>query len=111
MIIEISVLTEYFLYQNQAINKLSSAVSQYQRWFMLASQEIEQLRSDLQELEKGLNCSDATLQLRTEVTNLKNKVHECYPSVIDVESSPYFHCPVFLKSALILSCLSSGLFH
>lgn len=58
---------------------------------MLASQEIEQLRADLQELEKGLNCSDATLQLRTEVTNLKNKVHECYPSVIDVESSPYFN--------------------
>jgi len=51
---------------------------------MLASREIEQLRADLQELEKGLNCSDATLQLRTEVTNLKNKVHECFPSVINV---------------------------
>jgi len=60
--------------QIQEINKLSSAVSQYQQWFILASREIEQLRADLQELEKGLNCSDATLLLRTEVTNLKNKV-------------------------------------
>jgi hypothetical protein len=60
--------------QNQGIDKLSSAVSQYQHWFILASREIEQLRADLQELEKGLNCSDATLLLRTEVTNLKNKV-------------------------------------
>jgi protein bicaudal D len=62
---------------------------------MLASQEIEQLRADLQELEKGLTCSDATLQLRTEVTNLKNKVHECYPIVIDIEFSPCF-CTLFL---------------
>jgi protein bicaudal D len=47
---------------------------------MLASREIEQLRADLQELEKGLNCSDATLQLRTEVTNLKNKVRVFHQS-------------------------------
>jgi protein bicaudal D len=46
---------------------------------MLASREIEQLRADLQELEKGLNCSDATLLLRTEVTNLKNKVLKSSP--------------------------------
>jgi hypothetical protein len=51
---------------------------------MLASREIDQLRSELQELEKGLNCSDATLQLRTEVTNLKNKVHKCFLSIRDV---------------------------
>lgn len=60
--------------QDSAIDKLVLIVNQYQQWFLLASHEIEQLRSDLQELEKGLNCNDATLQLRTEVTNLKNKL-------------------------------------
>lgn len=60
--------------QGVAIDKLNLAISQYEKWFLLSSREIEQLRLDLQELEKGLNCTDATLQLRTEVTNLKNKL-------------------------------------
>ena len=64
----------YLYLQNKTLDKLTLAVSQYQQWFMLASKEIEQLRSDLQELEKGLTVTDSTLQLRTEVTNLRNKV-------------------------------------
>lgn len=59
---------------------------------MLASREIEQLRADLQELQKGLNCSDATLQLRTEVTNLKNKVCKCFPSVRNVHVLNVWSC-------------------
>ena len=64
----------YLYLQNKTLDKLTLAVSQYQQWFMLASKEIEQLRSDLQELEKELTMTDSTLQLRTEVTNLRNKV-------------------------------------
>lgn len=59
---------------NQAIINLSKMVDQYHRWFGLSSKEIEQLRNDLKDLEQGLNCSDATLQLRTEITNIKNKL-------------------------------------
>ncbi|GLH13771.1 Protein bicaudal D [Gryllus bimaculatus] len=59
---------------NVVLEKLSLALSQYDKWFALTSKEIDQLRQDLQEMEKGLSCSDATLQLRTEVTNLKNKL-------------------------------------
>lgn len=41
----------------------------------LATREIEQFQKELEQLEKNLNCSDATLQLRTELTDLKNKVN------------------------------------
>ncbi|PSN58008.1 Protein bicaudal D [Blattella germanica] len=74
------------LEQNVAIDQLSTVVSQYQQWFMLASKEIEQLRADLQELEKGLTCSDATLQLRTEVTNLKNKLLDSEQRALDLQA-------------------------
>ncbi|KAK3927546.1 Protein bicaudal D [Frankliniella fusca] len=50
--------------------------SQFKTWFSIASNELEALHNALKELEKGLNCSDATLQLRTEVTNLKNKLFD-----------------------------------
>lgn len=97
--------------QHQGINKLSSAVSQYQQWFILASREIEQLRADLQELEKGLNCSDATLLLRTEVTNLKNKVlsplyrYEMWSPTCDI--TPDFsviYCNIILQYCEFTTC-------
>lgn len=72
--------------ENQRLDNLSLAVSQYQQWFMLASREIEQLRADLQELEKGLNCSDATLLLRTEVTNLKNKLLDAEQRTLELQA-------------------------
>lgn len=59
---------------------------QYQQWFQLASREIEQLRADLQELEAGLSCSDATLQLRTEVTNLKNKLLDAEQRSLELQA-------------------------
>ncbi|XP_067003481.1 protein bicaudal D isoform X2 [Anabrus simplex] len=60
--------------QDAALDELHKLVSQYQKWFTMSSREIDQLRLDLQEMEKSLNCSDATLQLRTEITNVKNKL-------------------------------------
>lgn len=48
--------------------------SHLKSWFNVAANELEALQVALKELEKNLNCSDATLQLRSEVVNLKNKV-------------------------------------
>lgn len=50
--------------------------AQFKSWFNIAANELDALQIVLKELEKGLNCSDATLQLRNEVTNLKNKVND-----------------------------------
>jgi len=41
----------------------------------MSAREITQLQKDLSELENGLTVSDSTQQLRTELTNLRNKVH------------------------------------
>lgn len=40
----------------------------------MSAREIAQLQKDLAELENGLAVSDSTQQLRTELTNLRNKV-------------------------------------
>lgn len=55
-------------------DKLNEAIMQYSSWFTLSSKEIDTLKADLAELQKGLNCSDAMTVLRNEITNLKNKV-------------------------------------
>lgn len=47
---------------------------QYHQWSTMSTREIEQLQKDLADLEKGLTVSDSTQQLRTELTNLRNKV-------------------------------------
>ncbi|XP_044734868.1 protein bicaudal D isoform X2 [Chrysoperla carnea] len=72
--------------ENTAIDKLSIIVDQYHRWFTLSSKEIEQLRNELKDLEKNLNISDATLQLRTEVTNLKNKLLDMEQKSAELET-------------------------
>ena len=54
--------------------KMNEAMLQYSNWFTLSSKEIDTLKADLVELQKGLNCSDAMTVLRNEITNLKNKV-------------------------------------
>lgn len=41
----------------------------------MSAREVNQLQKDLAELENGLTVSDSTQQLRTELTNLRNKVH------------------------------------
>jgi hypothetical protein len=40
----------------------------------MSAQELQQLQKNLAELEKGLMISDTTQHLRTELTNLLNKV-------------------------------------
>lgn len=57
-----------------SLEKLGLAVNQYQQWFTLASKEIEQIRKELENLETEMNCSDVSLQLKNELTNVKNKV-------------------------------------
>ena len=40
----------------------------------MSAREVEQVQKDLADLEKGLAISDSTQQLRTELTNLRNRV-------------------------------------
>lgn len=47
---------------------------QYHQWSTMSAREVNQLRKDLADLENGLTISDSTQQLRTELTNLRNKV-------------------------------------
>lgn len=68
------------------VDKLAKMVEQYYQWFMLSSREIEQLKCDLRDLENGLNCTDATLQLRTEITNLKNKLLDTEQRSMNLEA-------------------------
>ncbi|XP_034947533.1 protein bicaudal D isoform X2 [Chelonus insularis] len=57
-----------------AIDKLNQAVMQYQQWCKISANEVEQLQKDISELEENLTVSDATQQLRMELTNLRNKL-------------------------------------
>lgn len=66
--------------------QINQVIIQYQQWFKLSSREIEQLKSDLRELEKISNCTDSTLQLRNEITNLKNKVLDTEQKSMDLEN-------------------------
>ncbi|KAJ6648670.1 Protein bicaudal D [Pseudolycoriella hygida] len=60
--------------RNEFSEKINLAIGQYSNWFQLSAKEIDGLKSDLIELQKGLNCSDAMQTLRDEITNLKNKL-------------------------------------
>lgn len=51
---------------------------QYHQWSTMSAREVNQLQKDLAELENGLTISDSTQQLRTELTNLRNKVYNVY---------------------------------
>lgn len=66
--------------------KLNEAIMQYSNWFTLSSKEIDTLKSDLAELQKGLNCSDAMAVLRNEITNLKNKLLSVEQKSLDLHS-------------------------
>lgn len=52
---------------------------QYHQWSTMSAREVNQLQKDLADLENGLTISDSTQQLRTELTNLRNKVHNILP--------------------------------
>lgn len=65
--------------------ELNKVINQYQQWFKISSKEIEQLKRDIRELEKLTNVSDATLQLRNEITNLKNNLLDTEQKSMDLE--------------------------
>ncbi|XP_050077021.1 protein bicaudal D [Anopheles maculipalpis] len=67
-------------------DKLNEAIMQYSSWFTLSSKEIDTLKADLAELQKGLNCSDAMTVLRNEITNLKNKLLSVEQKSLDLHS-------------------------
>lgn len=61
-------------YNILTIMNIFQAVIQYHQWSTMSAQEVQQLQRDLTEIEKGLTISDSTQHLRTELTNLRNKV-------------------------------------
>ncbi|XP_031637021.1 protein bicaudal D [Contarinia nasturtii] len=67
-------------------DKLIFIINQYANWFQLSSKEIDGLKSDLAELQKGLNYSDAMVTLRDEITNLKNKLLSTEQRSLDLHS-------------------------
>lgn len=67
-------------------NNLSAVINQYHQWFKLSVKEVEQLRHDLKEFEKLSTISDSTIQLRNEVTNLKNKLLDNEQRGMDLEN-------------------------
>lgn len=72
--------------KNTVNENLGQMVNQYTNWFMLSSKEIDGLKTDLIELQKGLNCSDAMITLRNEITNLKNKLITTEQKSLDLHS-------------------------
>lgn len=79
------------------LDNLSLIVHNYQQWFQFTFKELDQLRSELVELEKGLNISDVTAQLRTDISNLKNKLLDSEQQALEYQSD-----------VLILSKLTCG---
>ncbi|EDW03942.1 protein bicaudal D [Drosophila grimshawi] len=66
--------------------QMRTICTQYANWFMLSAKEIDGLKTDIAELQKGLNYTDATTTLRNEVTNLKNKLLSTEQKSLDLQS-------------------------
>jgi protein bicaudal D len=60
--------------EKMVAEKLGDIVHQYASWFTLSAKEIDILKADLVEIQKGLSSNDAMNILRNEITNLKNKL-------------------------------------
>lgn len=60
--------------EKMVAEKLGDIVHQYASWFTLSAKEIDILKTDLAEIQKGLSSNDAMNILRNEITNLKNKL-------------------------------------
>lgn len=71
---------------NKVTEKMSAIVHQYASWFTLSGKEIDTLKADLGELQKNLNCPDALVVLRNEVTNLKNRLLTTEQQSMDLQS-------------------------
>ncbi|XP_066244951.1 protein bicaudal D [Euwallacea similis] len=68
---------------SEEVNRL---LGQYQQWFKLSSREVDQLKEDIKQMERLTNISDATLTLRNEVTNLKNKLLDTEQKQMDLDA-------------------------
>ncbi|XP_030383864.1 protein bicaudal D [Scaptodrosophila lebanonensis] len=66
--------------------QLRGIITQYANWFTLSAKEIDGLKTDIAELQKGLNYTDAMTTLRNEVTNLKNKLLSTEQKSLDLQS-------------------------
>lgn len=71
---------------NIANEKLRSVLLNYSNWFTLSNKEIEGLKADLIEIQKRLNCSDAMITLRNEITNLKDKLLSTEQKSLDLHN-------------------------
>lgn len=67
-------------------DKLNEIVHQYSSWFTLSAKEIDTLKADLIELQKGINCNDAMSVLRNEITNVKNKLLNTEQKTLDLHA-------------------------
>lgn len=65
----------------------------------MSAREVNQLQKDLAELENGLTVSDSTQQLRTELTNLRNKVR-IYVDVINIFKRNALYNSIIAKLAV-----------
>lgn len=66
--------------------QLKDTVALYSNWFRLSFKEIDTLKSDLNELQKGLNYTDAMTSMRNEITNLKNRLLSTEQKTLDLQS-------------------------
>ncbi|CAL1682073.1 unnamed protein product [Lasius platythorax] len=72
--------------EEATLDKLNQAIVQYHQWSTMSAREVNQLQKDLAELENGLTVSDSTQQLRTELTNLRNKLLDTEQRSMQLES-------------------------
>ncbi|XP_046753336.1 protein bicaudal D isoform X2 [Diprion similis] len=72
--------------EETALDKMTQAIVQYHQWSTMSAREVEQLQKDLADLEKGLTMSDSTQQLRSELTNLKNKLLDTEHKSLELQS-------------------------
>ncbi|XP_034184340.1 microtubule-associated protein Bicaudal D isoform X2 [Osmia lignaria lignaria] len=72
--------------EETTLDKLNQAIMQYHQWSAMSAREVNQLQKDLAELENGLTISDSTQQLRTELTNLRNKLLDTEQRSMQLES-------------------------
>lgn len=72
--------------RNAFSERLHRTLNSYSNWFALSAKEIDGLKVDLAELQSGLNCSDAMLALRDEITALKNRLLAAEQRSLDLHS-------------------------
>ena len=95
--------------KDATLDKLSLIVLNYQQWFDFTYKELDQLKNELIELEKGLNISDATAQLRTDIANLKNKLLDSEQQALEYKSDVLILGQLTCGASTSLEAAMSGL--